>query len=196
MKLKKTTISVKYPREIRPIRIVNDAGISTRGVFGGKMLPLLLLDTSNRPDVEEFIRIHQALGPGDVTFQWAQIEDHDDTVALLLRCIRPVEVSMLLEFEIVRQGFLVDQALRGGGMYIARAEGQDDRWIMNPDRPHVCVELGVTGFEDAWEDMFHKHVEKDFRRNGMGRAEARRAARMHIKEMRELGGLRMRDVHA
>ena len=56
-----------------PITIVSDAAIASRGVGHGKMFPLLIVDTGDRPDVEELVRVHKQIDPGDVTSQWAEI---------------------------------------------------------------------------------------------------------------------------
>jgi hypothetical protein len=194
MKTRKIEMQLRNPREARPIRIVADAAISTRGVHGGRLLPLVLLDTSERPDVAELIRAHEALGPGDHLVQWGQIDGHVGTVALFLKFIRPVELFMALEFDVVRQGILVEQTLTGQGIYIARAESNDDRWKKNPNRPSVIVEVGDTGFRTKWDDIFQEALVKDFRSRGFGRSDARRAARSAINELQKIGSLRMRDV--
>src|SRR5258708_6073193 len=120
MKARNTEVRVRYARETRPVRIVADAVVSTRGLHGGRLLPLLLLDTADRPDIAEFIRVHQSFGPGDVKLQWGKVEaeGHQATVALFLTFIRPMEFFMVLEFNIVRQGCLVEQTLTGQGMYL------------------------------------------------------------------------------
>jgi hypothetical protein len=196
MKAKKAEIRFNHPREARPVRIVADAAISTQGTHGGRMLPVLLLDTSDRPDMEGFILIHQAYGPGDVKVQWGQVEGREGTVALFLTFIRPMELFMVLEFDIVRQGILVEQALTGQGIYLTKAEGNDDRLMKNLDRPKVIVEVGDTGFGKIWNDLFHKHLAKDFRDSGLSRSDSRRAARSAIEELRKFGSLRMRDNSA
>jgi hypothetical protein len=194
MTVRKIEVSLRHPREARPVPIVADAAVSTRGVHGGKMLPVLLLDTSNRPDVAEFIRVHESLGPGDVEFNWGKIEGHEGTVALFLRFIRPIELFLVLEFDIVRQGILVDQALTGQGIYLTRAERPDDRLKNNINRPKVIVEVGDTGFRQIWDELLRKHLVKHFREEGLGRYESRRAARSLLQELRKIGSLRMRDI--
>jgi hypothetical protein len=159
------------------------------------MLPVLLLDTSDRPDIAEFIRVHESFGPGDVKVQWGQVEGHEGTVALFLTFIRPMELFMVLEFNIVQQGILVEQALTGQGMYLTRAEDAADRLRKKIDRPKVIIEVGDTGFRKTWDDLFHKYLAKDFRDKGLSRSESRRAARSAIEELRKLGSLRMRDIH-
>ncbi|MGI8989975.1 MAG: hypothetical protein ACR2I2_10365 [Bryobacteraceae bacterium] len=131
MKAKKIEVQVRDVRETHPVRMIADAAISTRGRHGGRLLPLLLLDTTDRPDIAEFIRLHEFFGVGDVKAQWGKVEatGHDGTAALFLTFIRPMELFMVLEFNIARQGLLVEQTLTGQGIYLARAEGGDDRFF-------------------------------------------------------------------
>ena len=194
MKARKIEVRVRS-HETRPVRIVADAAVSTRGTHGGRLLPLLLLDTSDRPDIAEFIRVHEAFGPGDVKTQWGQIIGHEGTVALFLTFVRPMELFVVLEFDIVRQGILVAQTLIGGGMYLTRAEQEDDRFIKNIERPKVIVEVPDTGFGKEWDDLYQKHLVKHFRNRGLNRSDSRRAARSMIEELQKFGTLRMRDIH-
>ncbi len=188
-------IPVSNPREAQPVRIVTDAAVMTRGRQGGRLLPVLLLDTSNRPDLAEFIRVHRSFGPGDVKTQWGQVAGHEGTVSLILTFIRPIELFVILEFDIVKQGILVEQTLTCQGLYLTQAEAENDRLMKNPDRPSVIVEVPDTGFRKTWDDLFHKHLAKDFRDKGLSRSDSRRAARSAIEELRKFGSLRMRDVH-
>jgi hypothetical protein len=195
MKRQRAELSFRNVYEARPVKIVADAAVSIRGLGGGRLIPLVILDTTDRPDVEEYIRVHQAAEkPGDVKTQWGAIEGHEGSVTLLLIFIRPAEVTLILEFDIVKQGILIEQALIGKGLYI-QAGREGDRFIKNPDRPKVLIEIGDTGFRPIWDKLFHKQVEKYFRTEGLGRHEARRAAQAAIEKLRQFGnGFRMRDI--
>ena len=194
MKAKIVDIPLKNRYERHPVRIVADAAVSTRGLHGGRLLPLVLLDTSDRPDVAELIRIHQYHRLGDVRAQWGQIDGHEGTVALFLTFIRPMELFMTLEFDIVKQGILVEQTLVGEGIYIAKAEADDDRLMKNPDRVKVIVEVGDTGFRKTWDKLFTEYLRKHFRAEGLSRSESRRAATSLIEELRKFATMKMRDV--
>jgi len=193
MKHQRIEDAVRHPYEARPVRIVADAAVSSRGVLGGRLVPLLILDTSDRPDIEELIRVHQtSKNPGDVKIQWARLQGHEDSVALFVTFIRPSEATIVLEFEIVKQGILVEQALIGRAIYI-QAGREGDRLIEDPNRPKVLFEIGDTGFTKDWDSMCHKHLARYFRSKGLGRAEAKRAARATIVERRKIGSFRMPD---
>ncbi len=191
---KPKTIEVTLKRhEASPVRIVADAAIATMGALGGRLVPLIILDTSQRPDIEELIRVHHASkGPGDVIHQWVRIEGHEDACALLLKFIRPLEATVVVEFKIVKQGVLIDQVLRGRGLYI-QAGRKGDRFAQDLGRPKVLIEVGDTGFSESWEAIFHQNLALDFQQKGLNRHDSLKAAAEAIGELRKLFSLRMPD---
>src|ERR1700730_420478 len=66
-------IELSHEREKDALRIVADGAIAHSGVGEGRLIPLVILDTSSRPDLEEYIRVHQYAGAGDVKCQWGQL---------------------------------------------------------------------------------------------------------------------------
>jgi len=69
--------------------IIGDAGLATQ-VADGRLLPVLILDTRARPEVEELIRVHAYLPPGDARSQWGSSRDNDDHVVLHLTFVQPM----------------------------------------------------------------------------------------------------------
>lgn len=176
------------------VTIVADAALSTRGRMGGRLIPLVILDTSERPDLDELIRVHQVSTTlGDVTFQWGEIDGHEGHIALVLTFVRPIETIAVIEFDIVRHGILVQQTLMGRGLFI-QAGRRGDRFIKDINRPKVLLEIGDTGFDKEWDELFHKYLNKDYRSRGLNRSDARRAARTAIVEMRSICSFRMLDI--
>jgi hypothetical protein len=195
-RIKTSDFEARHPRELVPVKIVADAAISTRGRHAGKLLPLLLLDVSERPDVAEFFRTHKAMNEeGDVKGQWGKIEKegHDGTVSLFLTFIRPVSFFMVLEFNIGKQGIWVEQTLDGQGLYIALAENAEDRYSKNVDRQSILVEVGDSGFKPIWDDLFQKHLRLRLRDMGLGRSEAKRIAIATIKDLQVFKKFKMPD---
>lgn len=136
-----------------PVPIVADAAIATQSMGDGRLIPLVIVDTTDRLDLEEFIRIHQYSGPGDADSQWATLEDSSGRVALLLTFKKPMEMTAVLAFDPVKQGGLVDQIIHTKGLYI-QAGREGDRFIKNPDAPKLIVEIPDTGFAEVWNEIF------------------------------------------
>lgn len=172
------------------VPIVGDAAIAGP-VAEGANIPLLILDTSERPDVEEIIRVQAHLPPGDVNSQWGGAKGDDDSVWLLLDFDRPVECRVALRFSIERQGILVDGVLQSRALYL-QAGREGDRLKHDLDRPKMIVEVPDTGFMPKWNQLLLGRMTTVIReRSGTKAHEARDAATAMIAQMRELTTFRM-----
>lgn len=185
-------IALSHAREKDALRIVADGAIATVGVGEGRLIPLVILDTSSRPDLEEYIRVHQFVGVGDVRCQWGRLITHDNTVALVLSFLRPAELVAIVEFDLQRNhGVLVEQVLATKALYIQC--GRDgDRLNQAIDKPKVILEVPDTGFQGKfWDKIYSRVTAAKMRERGLNRADAKRAAQESIKELRKLGTVRM-----
>lgn len=184
-------IPLHHPREAVPVRIVGDGAISTAGVGDGRMLPVLILDTTERPDIIEYIRLHQHGSSGDVKVQWAQMPDHLDTQMLLLKVLRPAELNILIAFDLHRNhGFLIEQILGMNGLYLQAGE-DGDRMGNTMDHPRILVEVPDTGFRRNWDRLYFQFTVKKLRGMGLDRKQAKVGARDAIAKLREIGAFRM-----
>jgi hypothetical protein len=174
----------------QPVPIVADAAVSTSAVGHGRLIPLVIVDTTNRPDVDELIRVHQHVRPGDVISQWASLQDSSARIGLLLSFKKPMELTVLLAFDTLKQGGLVDQIIHSKGLYIQSGR-EGDRFINNPNLPKIIMEIPDTGFARVWDDLFLRAVTKRMRQEGLTRREAKQAARLHIDNWRKFGALRV-----
>ena len=96
-------VSIQHPVEADPVPVVADGSIATVAVGDGRMIPLLILDTSKRPDIEDMVKVHHHMGSqGDVTSVWGRPDRFFDTgtVRLLLTFERPSRCQVLLQFDI------------------------------------------------------------------------------------------------
>lgn len=181
---------VKYVPSGDILAIVADGAIAHPGVGDGRMIPTLIVDTSDRPDIEEYIRIHTHSGPGDVRVQWANIPEKQ-TVLLTLSIERPAVLEMMIGFRLKdRQGVLVDQILRVNGFYLL-AGRPGDRLKAVLGSNSVIMEVPDTGFGPGWEKIYLKHTISVFRDRGLSRTDAKLRAREAIDLLRQTGGLRL-----
>ena len=176
------------PRELI-VPIAGDAGLAGP-VADGRLVPILILDTTARPEVAEMIRVHEHLPPGDVTSQWASALEDDDRVALLLEFQRPVAVDVTLVFSIERQAVLVESMFNARALYL-QAGAPGDRLSDNLGAPRVLIEVPDTGFEPYWDELLRKRMTKVMaNRLGISRRKARPAADELIAEIKSLSRLR------
>ena len=189
LKSKQVEIPVKHKRETQPARIISDAAVASVGVGDGRLIPLVIIDSTGRPDVEELVRVHEHLPPGDVNVQWGYLKDSSDGIALILSFIRPAEVLIVLQFDIVKQAVIVDQILSSKALYLQ--PGRDgDRLSNNLDARKVLIEVPDTGFSKTWDKILVKYLVKDFRRRGLPKYQAKEATKAVIEEWRKFGRFR------
>jgi hypothetical protein len=187
-----TKIITHTLQQTKPLRIVADAAIATSNFGEGRLIPLVIVDTTRRPDVDELIRIHEHIDPGDVESQWGKLKNSEGSVALILSFKRPSELTVIIDFDIVKQGILVDQILASKGLYIQ--SGRDgDRFINNPEAKKILAEIPDRGFLKIWDQLFHSNIVKYMRGKGLSRQQAKNAATRLIYELRKLGKFRMRQ---
>ncbi|MDH6236277.1 hypothetical protein [Cryobacterium sp. CG_9.6] len=174
------------PSDVTPV--VSDAALATN-IVEGALVPVLVLDTSVRPDLTELIRIHQHIDAGDIVFAWAA---NGDNVQLLIDFLRPVEASAVIPLSIERQAILVDMMLQAKAVYL-QAGKPGERFRDHFSDPRVLVELPHTGMEKLWDNKFLRQMEKVFRSRGLRRADASQAASTALVDLRKLTTIRIQS---
>lgn len=185
-KIRHQLVKLHHESEKHALLIVGDAAIARPDVGEGRLIPLVILDTTNRPDLEEYIRIHEFVRSGDVVCQWGQLEGRKNTIALILSFVRPAELIAIIEFDLDRNhGILVEQALAARALYI-QAGRDGDRLKYTMDASKVIVEVPDLKLLPHWDKIHFQHMMEKMRAHGLPRSDARRKARMAVDEMRKL----------
>jgi len=158
-------------------------------VGDGRGIPVLILDTAQRPDVDELFRVHAEVRTGDHVVTWGRLPGREGSVALFLELVRPIELTVILEFDIERQGGLVDAIIRARCVYLQPGR-LGDRLALTLDNPRILVSIGDLGFDEDWDKTFRKHLVERLRREGLGRPDAKRAVSHFLNEWRQFTGVR------
>ena len=189
----KEKFNINHKIEKIPVPIVSDAAMASRDIADGKFIPLVIIDTTTRPDIEDLIKAHGSLGPGDANSSWGRISKNKNLLNLILEFKKPSKCVLILEFDIVRQGIIIDQIVTTKGLYIQYGR-EGDRFSSTVDHPRIFVEIPSPAFREGWNKIFHKALEKDGKKNKkMNRSEAKEYAKDVIKELRKFGTMRMKN---
>lgn len=175
--------------------IVSDASIANVEVGHGRFIPLVIVDTSERPDIDEMITAQAHFPSGDVTVRWGTLAKREDHFALILDFERPTECSAVVEFEIVKHGILVEYIMEASALYI-QAGRAGDRVSHDFTRQKLLVEIPDVGVRPIWNKIFFDAMVKRARKDGIGRGKSREVARTYIAKLRELAQLRVKRPEA
>jgi hypothetical protein len=185
----------KKPREafLPPsalLPIVGNAGIANDAVEGF-LVPLLIVDASDHPEIDEIIRIHEHLPSGDFTYQWGEQKGNADVVVLVLDFQRPIEAHVVLLFSIERQAILVEAILTARAMYLQTGK-QGDRYIHDPDRPKLFIVLPDADFREVWDGLLvHQMTTVMSRRLRVSRRKAYPTGQQQVEELKKLTDFRL-----
>lgn len=191
---KKHPVRLNDAAEATPVPIVSDAGIATVAVGDGRMIPLVIIDTSNRPDIDDLVLAHKHLdGQGDAGSMWGRPNSIFDTgiVNLILTFQKPGHCVIILGFELGQYGGLVDQIVLSQGLYVQPGR-PGDRLRSTFNNPRVLVEVPTREFQPEWDRILRKATRRRFQKDGMSRAHAKLATESMITEWRDLWSKRIR----
>ena len=188
-KLKRVEIPLRHTSEANPVPIVADAIVATAAMGEGRNIPLLILNTSARPDIETMVRAHQELGPGDATSVWLfkKYRFRLASPQLFLRITKPSNCVILIDFDVTKgKGMLVDQILWAQGLYLQPGR-PGDRLSTTMENPKILVEVPANeAFEKQFQSFYEKAIFRKFRELGMSRADSKQSARGFLEEKRYL----------
>lgn len=185
-------ITFDNPIERIPLKLVSDALVATATIADGRLIPVLLVDTSSRPDIEDLIKVHKYIRPGDVRSHWAKFSRKQNTVNLILCFERPSKCIAVLEFDILKQGGIVDRIVLSKALYLQCAK-EGERLLGTLDRAKLLVEVPSKQFQPDWNNMLFKALETDGKRKGMNKKQAKEYAAGVIKEWRKVTEKRMKS---
>ena len=190
---KRTAVPIKSEAEGQSVPIVRDAVVAVRGLAGGQMIPLLILDTTSRPDIVEMVRVHEHLGMGDAISRWMRSSRWSLTnLSLLITTTRPVQCTMLLDFNLSTQAVIVEQIVRAQSLYIQPGR-PGERLMTTMENQRVLIEVPSREFRPEWDRIFRKTTRADLRRRGLDRTQAKRGADTLMEEWRRALSTRLRS---
>lgn len=155
------------------------------------MVPVLILDTTNRPDIDDMIAAHKHGGQGDVRSVWGTPSRwRKESLQLVLTVVNPSQCVVVLEFHLPRQWGVVDQIVQTELLYLQGGR-PGDRLASTFDAGRVIMEIPCGDFRGEWEEVFREVLVKEFRNGGLRKWEARERAGQFMGEWRAMGSQRI-----
>jgi len=186
-------LNPKRPYEGWPVPIIGHAAATMPEAMGA-MTPVLIIDTTNRPDIDEYVRIHEHSGAGDVKTQWGRRPDNNSIYQLILEVIRPVDLMIYFEFSFPEQMSAIDHIVLSKKLCLQPGRPGDRLSTTFENSRRVIMEIPETGFGQTWNKRLHKYFERHFRREGMKREKCVSEAAQFIAVRRMLFNYRMSDL--
>jgi hypothetical protein len=175
-------------------KIVADGAIATQHTADGRLIPVLILKNENNNNLESLIKIH-ADTPGDAQSMWAKQRFNSKTMFLIFKFKKPLEVEMIIEFDLSKHHILVDAITCSNGVYLQLGD-EGDNVSKDVNAPKILVEVPSGTIIDNWDKTLRKIIIIKLLKSGFSRQEAFTASIEHIARQRELCGARFKRPSA
>lgn len=187
-KRKEKWVSLSSGFEI-PVPILSDAAIASQSVSDGRLIPLLVLDCSKRPDLTDLIDAHQNSLPGDVLSTWGRISTYPEgNLALFLSFKRPVELDVSINFDILTQAILIELILKSKCLYLQYGKiGEKALDILTENR--MIAEIGAHLPDVRWVELWSNAIVSNLRSEGHSKSTSKKMASVIIDYMRSDAGI-------
>ncbi|MGZ9586650.1 hypothetical protein [Paenibacillus marinisediminis] len=162
------------------LTIVSDAAISSLHVVNGKNVPLVIVDTTDLPEVERAILTHTTIKNGHVNTKWGK-SAADKYITLVFSLLDPVPIEFFVSFNAEKQGGVVDLIIRSQLLYIQPGK-PGDRLSNTINSPRLLVEIPSTHFSKEWNLIHQRIMTKRFIKMGLKKKDAKKAALDFHKE--------------
>ena len=179
----------QLPDNVLLSQVVSGAHISSSGFANGRTIPVVFIEADSENRVKELIHIHKGIDNGNCNSQWS-INVKRDRPFLHLSFTSPQQLNLVISFDVVKYGLLVDQILYSQCMYLAVGE-PNCSLSENIDCEKILLEIPETGFASQWErlypKMFCKHMKKKYgttKKDALAHLEKMRSHFEYVKKMR------------
>ncbi|REJ94781.1 MAG: hypothetical protein DWQ34_07750 [Planctomycetota bacterium] len=169
---------------------MSDAAIATQQLGHGRLIPLLIIDTSERPDIDELVRVHEHFDSGDCSTVWSRLDKKLPQLGLVCEFSRPSELSFVIRLDVTTRSGIIDQIVTGNAVYFQPGR-TGDRLATTLKNPRLLIQVPDTGFQREWERIFLRQSIRHLRSRGMSRKQAKKAGPRFIEEWRRLGQLQI-----
>ena len=171
--------------------LVGDGAIANAKTADGRLIPVLILDTRIKKDLEHLVKVHGQSEVGDVTSVWGFKRFNNDFASLVLKFKNPLELNIAISFDISRHFALIEGIMISRALYI-QPGAPGDRIKHNINAPKLLVEIPARTTFDKWDDLFKKTMIKRLKKNGIARNYLKDAANEQIALIRDVWGRRLK----
>ncbi|MEL5450769.1 hypothetical protein PTR41_12935 [Serratia bockelmannii] len=172
------------------LELVGDGAIASSRTADGRLIPLIILDTSEKRDLFNLVELHGESELGDVMSVWGSDSIIRKNVCLILIFERPIELRIAIKFNIDKHLNLIDGIIQSRAIYIQPGV-KGDKISQNINAPKILIEIPTRTTFAKWDDILKGRIEKKLKKEGVSRKEIKKSRDEHILTMRDIWGKRL-----
>ncbi|MDP2820226.1 MAG: hypothetical protein Q8O29_18510 [Polaromonas sp.] len=169
----------------RFVPIVSDGGIGHPDIADGRIIPVLVIDCVNHPQLYDLILIHEHTPPGDVIIKWGRNLFHKKHAYLTLEFQQPVKNSITICFALSNQTILVDGIIRSRGVYLQPLQS-GCKVSDGLQKPKILIEVPPSATFPSWDKLHRAALLKRYAGTGLSNAQLKELVEQRMQHSAEL----------
>ncbi|HDC4519065.1 hypothetical protein LH671_12325 [Enterobacter kobei] len=174
--------------------LVGDGAIADSKTADGRLIPVMILDTREKKQLEYLVKMHNQIDTGDVTSIWGVARFNISKVNLVLFFKKPVELKVAISLHSLKHASLIQGILISKAVYIQPGV-PGDRISHNINAPKILVEIPTKTTFEKWDEIFEKSVIKKFKKEGLRGKNLKDASLEHISLIKDIWGKRLNNAN-
>ena len=154
----KNPIKVKSNMEDLELNVMASATIASAHIANGRNIPVVFVEADEIGKMENIINVHETIKEGSCESLWGITKDKKNAV-LIIDFKEPVEQRVILIFDIIKFGIVVNQILYAQCLLLMIG-GENSKISLCLDSKRIFVEVPVDEFKPIWEKIFRKKYAK------------------------------------
>lgn len=172
------------------LNLVGDGAIANSKTADGRLIPVMILDTSENKQLEYLVKMHDQIDTADVVSIWGVGRFNNNKVSLVLFFKGPIELKVAISLQPIKHAGLIEGILTSRAVYIQPGV-PGDKISHNINAPKILVEIPAKTTFEKWDDIFEKTVIKKLKKEGLRGKKLKDASHDHISLIKDIWGKRL-----
>lgn len=142
--------------------VVASAAIATRGIANGKNVPVVFVEADHENRIQAILSIHKTTPEGNCTSSWG-FTNNKKVAVLVLDFSDPVQERVVLLFDVIKFGVLVDQILYTQCLFLM-VGSESSRLSLCLDEGRLQLEVPGEYYVEEWTKTYRKLYSKHLRK--------------------------------
>ena len=146
-------------------RVVATAAIACEGVANGRNIPVAIVEPDIDGKINDLIITHKSVKNGNCECQWGTTEGYEYAI-LSLSFSSPIEQKIILFFDVIKYGIIVDQILYAKCLFLMTGNSET-KFSEHIGEPRILLEVPCDDFQEDWNKIYRKkyveHLREEYK---------------------------------
>ena len=146
--------------EIRSL-VLSSSAIAVSGVANGRNIPVVFVSPDENNKIKDIIDFHEKINEGNCITTWGLTSNKEHVLYLDFQ--DPIKQKVVLFFDIIRFGIVVEQIMYSQCMFLALGD-ENSKLSLCMDQKKILIDIYCDDFKNIWVNVFREKYSKHLRK--------------------------------